>query len=141
MLEVAIIERTIGASLRRCVLISERFRSTQACYPPIVIGLRFMISSVPPWSFDTSQFGILDAANLMLRHHISGLPVIDDTGRLIGIVSEGDFMRRGEIGTQGPRIHWLDFLMGAGKSASDRSRTMNGGRCNSASPSGMELCI
>jgi CBS domain-containing protein len=63
---------------------------------------------------DTS---ILDAANLMLRHHISGLPVIDDTGRLIGIVSEGDFMRRGEIGTQGPRIRWLDFLMGAGRSA------------------------
>ncbi len=60
---------------------------------------------------------ILDAANLMLRHHISGLPVIDDTGRLIGIVSEGDFMRRGEIGTQGPRIRWLDFLMGAGRSA------------------------
>lgn len=62
---------------------------------------------------------ILEAANLMLQHHISGLPVVDDTGRLIGIVSEGDFMRRVEIGTQGPRIRWLDFLMGAGKSALD----------------------
>ena len=62
---------------------------------------------------------ILEAANLMLQHHISGLPVVDDTGRLIGIVSEGDFMRRVEIGTQGPRIRWLDFLMGAGKSAVD----------------------
>ena len=65
---------------------------------------------------DTS---ILEAANLMLQHHISGLPVVDETGRLLGIVSEGDFMRRSEIGTQGPRIRWLDFLMGAGKSALD----------------------
>ena len=65
---------------------------------------------------DTS---ILDAARLMLQHHISGLPVLDDTGRLVGIVSEGDFTRRSEIGTQGPRIRWLDFLMGAGKSALD----------------------
>jgi CBS domain-containing protein len=62
---------------------------------------------------------ILEAAKLMLQRHISGLPVVDDTGRLIGIVSEGDFMRRSEIGTQGPRIRWLDFLMGAGKSALD----------------------
>ena len=60
---------------------------------------------------------IREAANLMLQRHISGLPVVDDTGRLLGIVSEGDFMRRIEIGTQGPRIRWLDFLMGAGKSA------------------------
>jgi CBS domain-containing protein len=62
---------------------------------------------------------ILEAANVMLQHHISGLPVVDDTGGLLGIVSEGDFMRRSEIGTQGPRIRWLDFLMGAGKSALD----------------------
>jgi CBS domain-containing protein len=60
---------------------------------------------------------IREAANLMLQHHISGLPVVDDSGRLMGIVSEGDFMRRSEIGTQGPRIRWLDFLMGPGKSA------------------------
>ena len=61
---------------------------------------------------------ILNAANLMLQHHISGLPVVDEAGRLIGIVSEGDFICRGEIGTETPRIRWLDFLMGAGKSAS-----------------------
>ena len=60
---------------------------------------------------------ILDAANLMLKHHISGLPVVDEAGRLIGIVSEGDFIWRSEIGTETPRIRWLDFLMGAGKSA------------------------
>ena len=62
---------------------------------------------------------ILEAASLMLQYHISGLPVVDEAGKLIGIVSEGDFMRRSEIGTESPRIRWLDFLMGAGKSALD----------------------
>ena len=65
---------------------------------------------------DTS---VREAAELMLQHHISGLPVVDQAGKLLGIVSEGDFMRRSEIGTQGPRIRWLDFLLGAGKSAED----------------------
>ena len=62
---------------------------------------------------------IVEAANLMLQRRISGLPVVDDAGRLLGIVSESDFIRRGEIGTQGSRIRWLDFLMGPGKSAVD----------------------
>jgi CBS domain-containing protein len=62
---------------------------------------------------------IFEAANLMLQHHISGLPVVDETGELIGIISEGDFICRSEIGTETPRIRWLDFLMGAGKPASD----------------------
>ena len=55
---------------------------------------------------------IRDAANLMLQQHISGLPV-DEAGRLIGMVSEGDFIRRSEIGTQRPRIRWPEYLMGA----------------------------
>ena len=66
---------------------------------------------------------VLDAANLMLQHHISCLPVVDETGRLIGMVSEGDFVRRSEIGTQRPRIRWLEFLMGVvGKAAQDYVR-------------------
>ena len=66
---------------------------------------------------------VLDAANLMLQHHISGLPVVDETGRLIGMVAEGDFVRRSEIGTQRPRIRWLEFLMGVvGKAAQDYVR-------------------
>src|SRR6185503_9409864 len=61
----------------------------------------------------TADTSIRDAANLMLQQRISGLPVVDETGRLIGVVSEGDFVRRSEIGTQRPRIRWLEFLMGA----------------------------
>jgi CBS-domain-containing membrane protein len=55
---------------------------------------------------------ILEAANTMLRHHVSGLPVIDAAGRLVGIVSEGDFIRRNEIGTQRKRGRWLKALLG-----------------------------
>ena len=83
---------------------------------------------------------VLDAANLMLQHHISGLPVVDETGRLIGMVSEGDFVRRSEIGTQRPRIRWLEFLMGVvGKAAQDYVREH--GRKVSDIMTQDELCI
>jgi CBS domain-containing protein len=62
---------------------------------------------------------ILEAANLMLHQHISGLPVVGDTGKLIGIVSEGDFIRRSEIGTQKRRRRWLKILVGPAQSASE----------------------
>ena len=53
---------------------------------------------------------IVDAANLMLQRHVSGLPVVDTSGKLVGIVSEGDFIRRSEIGTQRKRGRWLKSL-------------------------------
>src|ERR1700759_1179839 len=67
----------------------------------------------------TPKTTIEDAANIMLRAHISGLPVLDDTRRLVGIVSESDFLRRGEIGTGRKRPRWLQFLLGPGSSAAD----------------------
>jgi CBS domain-containing protein len=53
------------------------------------------------------------------QRHVSGLPVLDPAGKLVGIVSEGDFIRRGEIGTQRKRGHWLKFLLGPGQAATD----------------------
>ena len=35
---------------------------------------------------------VLQAARLMLQHHISGLPVVDNNGNLVGVLSEGDFL-------------------------------------------------
>jgi CBS domain-containing protein len=67
----------------------------------------------------TPETTILEAANIMLQRHISGLPVVDTAGKLIGIVSEGDFLRRSEIGTQRKRGRWLKFLLGAGRAATD----------------------
>jgi len=42
---------------------------------------------------------VIEAAQKMLDHRVSGLPVVDDEDRLIGVISEGDLLRRVEIGT------------------------------------------
>jgi CBS domain-containing protein len=44
----------------------------------------------------TPETSIPDMAQLMLKNRISGLPVIDDNGNLVGIVTEGDYLRRVE---------------------------------------------
>ena len=62
---------------------------------------------------------IVEAANIMLQRHISGLPVVDSAGKLVGMVTEGDLIRRPEIGTQKKRGRWLGFLTGPGKLAED----------------------
>jgi len=66
---------------------------------------------------------ILEAARLMLEHRISGLPVVDATGALVGIVTEGDFLRRAEIGTQRRRARWIDFILGPGRLADEYVHT------------------
>jgi CBS domain-containing protein len=66
---------------------------------------------------------VLQAARYMLQHHISGLPVIDKTGALVGILSEGDFLRRRETHTDRRPSRWLEFLMGPGKLASEYAHT------------------
>ena len=62
---------------------------------------------------------VLKAARLMLQNRISGLPVVDKDGELIGMVTEGDFLRRGELGTQRQRPKWLEFILGPGKLAQE----------------------
>ena len=55
---------------------------------------------------------IVDAIRLMLERKFSGLPVVDARGSLVGIVTEGDLLRRTETGTQRKRSWWIEFLMG-----------------------------
>jgi CBS domain-containing protein len=62
---------------------------------------------------------VLKAVHLMLLNKISGLPVIDKDGDLTGIVTEGDFLRRREIGTQRRRPKWLEFIVGPGRLAEE----------------------
>jgi CBS domain-containing protein len=59
------------------------------------------------------------AVQLMLQNKISGLPVVDEEGEFVGIVTEGDFLRRGELGTQRQRPRWLEFLLGPGRLAAE----------------------
>src|SRR5262249_47527135 len=56
---------------------------------------------------------------LMLQHKISGLPVIDASGSLQGVVTEGDFLRRVETGTERKRSRLVEFLLGPGRLATD----------------------
>jgi CBS domain-containing protein len=66
---------------------------------------------------------VLQAARLMLQHHISGLPVVDEDGKLVGVLSEGDFLRRRETRTEHRRSRWLEFLMGPGRIAAEYSHS------------------
>ena len=66
---------------------------------------------------------VLQAARLMLHRHISGLPVVDKDGKLVGVLSEGDFLRRRETRTEHRRSRWLEFLMGPGRIAAEYSHS------------------
>jgi CBS-domain-containing membrane protein len=66
---------------------------------------------------------ILEAIRLMLDNRVSGLPVLDDSGKIIGILTEGDLLRGSETGTERHRPRWLEILMGPGRMAGDYVRT------------------
>ncbi len=70
---------------------------------------------------------VTDIAELLLTHRISGLPVVDQDGRAVGIISEGDLLRRVETGTDRPRTRWLEMLVGRNVQAADFLKTH--GRC------------
>jgi CBS domain-containing protein len=64
-----------------------------------------------------------EIARLMLEHHISAVPVVDAAGRLLGIVSEGDLVRRVETATAGRRAWWLELLADPAALARDYVKT------------------
>lgn len=49
---------------------------------------------------------VFEAAEYLVSAGVSAMPVVDTTGKIVGIVSEADLMRRAEIGTE-PRKSWL----------------------------------
>jgi CBS domain-containing protein len=51
-----------------------------------------------------------EVATTLLNNNISGAPVVGEKGELVGIVSEGDLMRRPETGTSKPHSWWLELL-------------------------------
>lgn len=56
------------------------------------------------------QDTVRDAAAVLLNRRISAAPVVSEDGHLLGIVSEGDLVRRAEIGTERRRSWWLELL-------------------------------
>jgi CBS domain-containing protein len=55
---------------------------------------------------------VQDVAELLLSNRISAVPVVDDAGKLVGMISEGDLLRRDEADTGHERSWWLKLLMG-----------------------------
>ena len=66
---------------------------------------------------------VAQAIRLMLDHRVSGLPVLDSDGKVVGILTEGDLLRRIETGTERHRPRWLEILMGPGRMATEYVRS------------------
>jgi CBS domain-containing protein len=60
----------------------------------------------------TANSSLKAAIVLMLGREVSGLPVLDGFGAIIGILTEGDLLRRVELGTGEPHTSWLNFFRG-----------------------------
>ena len=62
-----------------------------------------MVSNVITVNVDAT---VQEAASTLATNHISAVPVVDRQGKLAGIVSEGDLIRRSEIGTERSLSWW-----------------------------------
>jgi CBS domain-containing protein len=69
------------------------------------------------------ETSLAEAAGLMLSRRLSGLLVVDDAGRLAGVVTEGDLLRRAELGTEGEAPNWLEVFLMPGRLAADYVKT------------------
>jgi CBS domain-containing protein len=62
---------------------------------------------------------VAEMAQMMIKRGISGLPVVDGENHVLGMVSEGDLLRRAELGTERRRSRWLDFFTANADLAAD----------------------
>jgi len=69
------------------------------------------------------ETSLADAARIMLARHLSGLLVLSDTGVLLGVITEGDLLRRAEIGTAESHASWLKSFLMPGSLAADYVKT------------------
>jgi len=67
----------------------------------------------------TPATSIAGAARLMLQHRISGLPVVNPKGEVVGIITEADLLRRAETGSVPHHPMWLELLLGPGRLAKE----------------------
>ncbi|MDN2565558.1 CBS domain-containing protein [Aquibium sp. A9E412] len=69
------------------------------------------------------QTPVREVAQRLVERRISAVPVVDGDGRLVGIVSEGDLMRRPETGAERRRSWWLFLVADAADQARDYVKT------------------
>jgi CBS domain-containing protein len=63
------------------------------------------------------EASVREVANLLLSNRISALPVVNERGALLEIISEGDLARRAELNTDYRRSWWLELFAGKSKEA------------------------
>ena len=66
---------------------------------------------------------VQEIARLLIERQVSGVPVLDPDGRVVGIVSEGDLMRRVEHADEHHRSWWLRLFSDATTDATDYVKT------------------
>ena len=64
-----------------------------------------------------------DIAKLLLDRNISAAPVVDETDHVVGVVSEGDLMRRPELGTERHHSWWHGFFVSSKEGAAEYAKT------------------
>src|SRR5689334_16526198 len=79
---------------------------------------------------------LIDAVRLLLETNQRGLPVVDDNGDLVGIISEGDLLHRDELGVRPPAGNWLEEILGIeeGDPARERMRALRVGTVMTPDP-------
>lgn len=71
----------------------------------------------------TAETPVGEIVALLLRHGISAVPVVDGLGNVVGLVSEGDLLRRVELGTEKRIGGWRAFFTGTARLAGDYVRS------------------
>ena len=74
---------------------------------------------VSPVITATKSATVREVAKTLLEKRISAVPVVDNVGKLVGIVTESDLMHRAEAGTEHPYSWWVHFLAGDATVAAD----------------------
>jgi CBS domain-containing protein len=84
------------------------------------------VMSSPVWSVSPAT-SLKDVALLLVEQGVSGVPVVDDDGRVVGVVSEGDFLDReaGAKPRRGPL--WWDWAAGPDQRAIARMQATTAG--------------
>ncbi|MGI9483414.1 MAG: CBS domain-containing protein [Hyphomicrobiales bacterium] len=67
----------------------------------------------------TPDATVLEIAEKLLEHHISAVPIVNEDSAILGIVSEGDLIRRTELGSGKRRSWWLAALAGKALAAEE----------------------
>lgn len=75
-------------------------------------------------SFETvpADASLKQAVRLLLKTNQRGLPVLDDDGQLVGIISEGDLLHRDELGVSPPAGNWIEAMLGVKEDGPARKR-------------------